>query len=106
MEATVGVAYSSDPHEVRRVAVEAAKKVERVLGEPAPVCHLASFGDSSIEFLLRFWIDDPEAGSANVTGQVLLQVWDAFKAEGIEFAYPHRQLLIPQPLRIESAPAA
>jgi len=106
MEATVGVAYSSDPHEVRRVAVEAAKKVERVLVEPPPVCHLASFGDSSIGFLLRFWIDDPQAGSANVTGQVLLQVWDAFKAEGIEFAYPHRQLVIPQPLRIESAPAA
>lgn len=106
MEATIGVAYSSDPHEVRRIAVEAAKKVERVLGEPAPVCHVASFGDSSIEFLLRFWIDDPESGSANVTGQVLLQVWDAFKAEGIEFAYPHRQLVLPQPLRIESAPAA
>jgi small-conductance mechanosensitive channel len=106
MEATIAVAYSSDPHQVRRVAVEAAKKAARVLGEPAPVCHLAGFGDSSIEFLLRFWIDDPEAGAANVTGQVLLQVWDAFKAEGIEFAYPHRQLVIPQPLRIESAPAA
>jgi small-conductance mechanosensitive channel len=106
MEATIAVAYSSDPHQVRRVAVEAAKEVERVLGEPLPVCHLASFGDSSIEFLLRFWIDDPEAGSANVTGQVLLQVWDAFKAEGIQFAYPHRQLLVPQPLRIETAPAA
>ncbi len=106
MEATIGVAYSSDPHQVRKVAVEAAKKAERVLGEPAPVCHLASFGDSSIEFLLRFWIEDPEAGAANVTGQVLLQVWDAFKAEGIQFAYPHRQLVIPQPLRIESAPAA
>ena len=106
MEATIAVAYSSDPHQVRRVAVEAAKKAARVLGEPAPVCHLASFGDSSIEFLLRFWIDDPEAGAANVTGQVLLQVWDAFKAEGIDFAYPHRQLVIPQPLKIESAPAA
>jgi small-conductance mechanosensitive channel len=106
MEATIAVAYGSDPHQVRRVAVEAAKKAARVLGEPAPVCHLASFGDSSIEFLLRFWIDDPQAGAANVTGQVLLQVWDAFKAEGIEFAYPHRQLVIPQPLRIESAPAA
>ncbi|MDX1575322.1 MAG: mechanosensitive ion channel [Kiloniellales bacterium] len=106
MEATFGVDYASDPHQVRRVAVEAARKVERVLGEPAPVCHLSAFGDSSIEFLLRFWITDPEAGSANVTGQVLLQVWDAFKAEGIAFAYPHRQLVLPQPIRIETAPAA
>ena len=106
MEATIAVAYSSDPHQVRRVAVEAAKKVERVLGEPGPVCHVSAFADSSIEFLLRFWINDPEGGAANVTGQVLLQVWDAFKAEGIEFAYPHRQLVIPQPLKIESAPAA
>ena len=103
METTFGVAYSSDPHQVRRVAVEAAKKVERVMAEPPPVCHLSGFGDSSIEFLLRFWITDPEAGAANVTGLVLLQVWDAFKAEGIEFAYPHRQLVIPQPLKIETA---
>jgi small-conductance mechanosensitive channel len=103
---TIAVAYSSDPHQVRRVAVEAAKKVERVLGEPGPVCHVSAFADSSIEFLLRFWINDPEGGAANVTGQVLLQVWDAFKAEGIDFAYPHRQLVIPQPLKIESAPAA
>jgi len=106
METTFGVAYSSDPHRVREVAVEAAKKAKRVLGEPAPVCHLCAFGDSSLEFLLRFWINDPSAGAANVTGQVLLEVWDAFKAEGIEFAYPHRQLLIPQPLRVETAPAA
>jgi len=103
METTFGVSYDSDPHQVRRVAVEAAKKVGRVISEPPPVCHLAGFGDSSIDFLLRFWITDPEGGAANVTGQVLLQIWDAFKAEGIEFAYPHRQLLIPQPLKIEPA---
>jgi len=106
METTFGVAYSSDPHRVRAAAVEAAKKAKRVLAEPSPVCHLCAFGDSSLEFLLRFWINDPSAGAANVTGQVLLEVWDAFKAEGIEFAYPHRQLLIPQPLRVETAPAA
>jgi small-conductance mechanosensitive channel len=106
LETTFGVDYASDPHEVRRIAVEAAKKVERVLGEPAPVCHVSAFADSSIEFLLRFWINDPESGSANVTGQVLLKVWDAFKAEGIHFAYPHRQLVLPQPLKIETAPAA
>jgi small-conductance mechanosensitive channel len=106
METTFGVAYQSDPHQVRSVAVEATKKVPRVLGDPAPVCHLCAFGDSSLDFLLRFWINDPSAGAANVTGQVLLQIWDAFKAEGIEFAYPHRQLLVPQPLRIETAPAA
>ena len=106
METTFGVSYDSDPHQVRRVATEATKKVARVLGDPDPVCHLSGFGDSSLEFLLRFWINDPEAGAVNVTGQVLLQVWDAFKAEGIEFAYPHRQLVLPQPLRIEPAPAA
>jgi small-conductance mechanosensitive channel len=64
LEATFGVDYGSDPHQVRRVAVEAAKAVERVLGEPAPVCHVSAFADSSIEFLLRFWINDPESGSA------------------------------------------
>ena len=68
----------------------------RVLISPAPVCHLKAFGDSSLDFTLRFWIRDPVDGVTNVRGQVLLALWDAFKREGIEIPYPVRDVRITQ----------
>ena len=69
MEVTFGVSYDCDPHEVRRIAREAASKPERVVSERMPVCHLTAFGDSSLDFVLRFWIRDPSGGVANHQGR-------------------------------------
>ena len=49
-----GTAYSDDPHVVRKLAVDAAKGVDRVLSYKAPVCHIVGFGDSSVDYILRF----------------------------------------------------
>jgi len=43
---------------------------------------------------LRVWIDDPRNGVANVKDAVLLAVWDSFHANGIEIAFPQRDLHI------------
>src|SRR6266571_2397400 len=96
-----GVDVASDPHQVRRVAVEATTSVPRVLAEPAPVCHFVAFGSKSLDFMLRFWIDDPVAGITNVRGLVLLALWDAFKREGIEIPSPIQDVRL-----TEAAPAA
>ncbi|MFN3701034.1 MAG: mechanosensitive ion channel family protein [Alphaproteobacteria bacterium] len=89
-----GVHYKSDPHLVTKVAIEAATKPERVVAHPAPVCWIIGFGDSSIDFDLRFWIKDAEKGVANVRGMVFLALWDAFKEHGIEIPYPHREVYL------------
>src|SRR6266699_2730223 len=70
LDVPFGVDVTGDPHQVRRVAVEAAAAVERVLKNPAPVCHFVGFGSKSLDFMLRFWIDDPIAGVTNVRGVV------------------------------------
>ncbi|MGE0856551.1 MAG: mechanosensitive ion channel family protein [Hyphomicrobiaceae bacterium] len=89
-----GVSYDSDPHEVRRIAVAAAQSVKRVQTVQAPVCHITAFGDSSINFVLRFWIDDPQDGVTNIRGGVFLALWDAFKQAGITIPYPHREIIV------------
>jgi len=89
-----GVAYASDPHQVRRLASEAAAAVPRVMDSPAPVCHIVGFGDSSIDFILRFWIRDPTGGLTNVRGGVYLALWDALKAANIEIPFPRRDVTI------------
>lgn len=89
-----GVSYESDPHEVKRLAPAAALTVKRVIAVPAPVCHVVSFGDSSVDFVLRFWIRDPVNGLTNVRGDVFLALWDALKAADIDIPFPHREVRI------------
>jgi small-conductance mechanosensitive channel len=65
------------------------------------VCHISGFGDSSVDYVLRFWIADPHAGTLNVRGNVYLALWDALKEAGIEIPYPHRHLIVSSPLPVE-----
>ena len=94
LDVAFGVAYGSDLHAVRELAVEAAKRANRVLASPTPVCHLTGFGDSAVNLLLRFWIQDPANGVTNIKGAVLLGLWDAFKERGIEIPFPQRDVRI------------
>ncbi|MDE0801276.1 MAG: mechanosensitive ion channel [Rhodospirillaceae bacterium] len=90
MEVKFGTSYDSDPHTVRELAVAAAEKPARVVDYPPPVCHLKEFGDSSLNFVLRFWIRDPAKGVTNVKGLVLLALWDSLKEHNIQIPYPQQ----------------
>lgn len=104
LEIKFGVSYDSDPHLVRKIAVEAATDVERVLSSPAPVCHLVEFGDSSIDFVLRFWIIDPAEGVVNIKGKVFLALWDTLKEHDVKIPFPHREVILREPIRAASPP--
>jgi small-conductance mechanosensitive channel len=94
LEVTFGVSYEADPHEVRALAVEAVKALPRIENHPRPVCHITGFGDSSVDFVLRFWIHDPSEGVVNIKGNVYLALWDALKAADIEIPYPKRDVYV------------
>lgn len=87
-----GTAYDDDPHKVRAIAIEAALGVERVLKDRRPVCHIVGFGDSSVDYILRFWIMDPTGGLTNIRGNVYLALWDAFQEHGISIPFPQREV--------------
>jgi small-conductance mechanosensitive channel len=84
----------ADLHDVRRFASEAARQVKRVVGTPAPVCHITEFGDNAVQLLLRFWIEDPQNGVKNVKGDVYLALWDAMRAHGVSLPNPQREIRI------------
>jgi small-conductance mechanosensitive channel len=87
-----GVGYGSDMRQVRQLAIDAARHASRVVAKPEPVCHMTEFADNSVNFLLRFWIEDPAAGTVNVKGEVFLALWDRFKEHGIELPFPQRDI--------------
>lgn len=90
----IGVDYASDLEQVQSILIGCAQAAERVLPEPAPVAWIVGFGDSSVDFELRFWISDPEAGIGNVQGDVYMRIWKAFADAGITIPYPQRDVRI------------
>ena len=87
-----GTAYHDNPHDVRRIAIAAAQSVDRVLSDRNTVCHIVGFGDSSVDYILRFWIKDPTGGLTNIRGNVFLALWDAFAENGISIPFPQREV--------------
>ena len=92
LKVPVGVHYKSDVHKAMDLCLEATGEVDRVLKDPKAVCLLKGFGDSSVDLELRFWINDPMNGRANVMSQILLKIWDKFHQHNIEIPYPQRDL--------------
>lgn len=92
VKAPVGVAYGSDIELVEKLLLEAVKDAPRVLDTPAPRVNLTGFGDSSVDFEIRFWILDPEEGMSNIRSDVYKRVWKLFKENGIEIPFPQRDL--------------
>ncbi|WP_040615737.1 mechanosensitive ion channel domain-containing protein [Oceanicola granulosus] len=89
-----GTSYADNPHEVRRIAIAAAESVDRVLTDRPTVCHITGFGDSSVDYILRFWIRDPTGGLTNIRGNVYLALWDAFREHGISIPFPQREVKV------------
>ncbi|GAB5447270.1 mechanosensitive ion channel family protein [Gymnodinialimonas sp.] len=89
-----GTSYGDDPHIVRKLAIDAAQEVNRVLKDRPPVCHIVGFGDNSVDYILRFWIKDPTGGLTNIRGNVYLALWDAFSANDISIPFPQREVRV------------
>jgi small-conductance mechanosensitive channel len=100
LEVKFGTSYGDDPHATREMTVEAVAGLKRVLSNPAPVCHVVGFGNSSVDFVLRFWIEDPQNGITNISGLVYLAIWDVFKQRGVSIPYPHRELRMREPVQV------
>lgn len=94
---SVGVSYDTDIEEAIRIMEEAARSRPRVLAEPAPKALLTQFADSSINLELGFWIADPQEGLGGVRSDVNLAIWKAFKEQGIEIPFPHREVRVINP---------
>src|SRR3546814_19409971 len=79
---TVGVSYETDIHRAQSLMLEAAKASPRVLASPEPMVWLKGFGERAVEFDVRVWISDPEAGVGSVQGDILTRIWDLLRENG------------------------
>jgi small-conductance mechanosensitive channel len=89
-----GVSYGTDIHKVQKLALDAAKENKRCMKKPEPTCWLRNFGESSVDFILVFWVEDITEGRWNAQSEVMFSLWDKFKEHNIEIPFPQRDLHI------------
>ena len=83
----IGAAYHHNPVEVIALLEATALKVARVLPQPAPKALLLSYGDSAINYGLRFWIANP-MNNVGICSEVNQAIWQAFRDNSIEIPFP------------------
>ncbi|HSG35029.1 MAG TPA: mechanosensitive ion channel domain-containing protein, partial [Sphingomonadaceae bacterium] len=106
VKAPVGVAYDTDLDLAEKLMLQAAKESPRVLDEPETRVLLIGFGESSVNFEIRFWIDDPEDGLSNIRSDVLKRVWKLFHEHNIGIPFPQRDLNLKNNAQFEQLVAA
>ncbi len=89
----VGASYSCCPLQVIQVLSQVALAHPNILENPPPVAFALQFNDSSVDFELKFWLDDPLI-SKRVTSELICNIWQAFVDHNIEIPYPQQDIHI------------
>jgi small-conductance mechanosensitive channel/CRP-like cAMP-binding protein len=92
----VGFHYRHPPNEIRRMLVEAARDVPGVRHDPPPDSFPTEFADSSVNYAVRFWIDDFRR-DVEIAGEVRARIWYAAARHGIEIPFPIRTVIDASP---------
>ena len=87
----IGVAYKSDPEQIKLLLLEIARSHEKVLSDPAPFVLFDDFGESALIFKLYVSVDS--SFSANlVKSDLRFSIFQVFEKERIEIPFPQRTL--------------
>jgi len=98
----VGIAIKTarvdDPHRVKEIILDVLKAMPKILTNPPPNIYLKDLAEMLLKFELEYYVDLRAIPSrSSVKSQVLLAIWDRFKAEGIHAPeYPHEIVLLNQ----------
>lgn len=85
----VSAAYHHDPEEVIALLEATARGQSRILATPAPKGLLLRYGDSAIDYALRFWIANP-MDNVSICSEVQAAIWRAFRDRQIEIPFPQQ----------------
>ena len=91
LDLPVGVAYGTDPKLVKELLERPATQHPDVLTSPGPEAFFMGFGESSLNFELRFWVMQ-ESNTVKVKSEVALEVMCLLDKAGIEIPFPQRDL--------------
>lgn len=93
VELACGVSYGDDLQAVRKIAIAAVSENVKYNKEKDVELFFTEFGDSSINFILRFWLDQPSwTGYVAARSEAIIAVKAAFDEQDIMIPFPIRTL--------------
>jgi small-conductance mechanosensitive channel len=92
------VAYKTDIPSMLELVRKTIRAHPQVIDGPdIPAGEIADaeikgFGESGIDILVEFWMDEIDDGKNHVGADLMLMIWQAFKDHGIEMPFPQREV--------------
>ena len=83
----ISVSYDCATDDVRASCLKAVSRTRGVIDDPAPSVVIGSFGESAIEFRVRFWTKNEDYWDAHF--QSLEEIRSSFAEDGIVMTYNH-----------------
>ena len=93
IDLAVGISYGDNLRDVESLVKETIGSLEGVIRKEKMIFTYTAFGDSSINFEIKFWIkypDDP--GFLSMRNQAIIALKEAFDENGITIPFPIRTL--------------
>ncbi|MGF1550176.1 MAG: hypothetical protein ACFBQW_06545 [Sphingomonadaceae bacterium] len=100
-EVVCGVAYDADLDRAAEVIEQAVESCAKVDGEKKIAVLASEFGDSSINFLIRWWSGSTPRDGHESRDEVVRAVKRALDEAGIEIPFPYVTHTFKEPLRVE-----
>lgn len=91
LEIEVGLAYGTDLEKARKVLIDAVSQVDGVVQDLPVEALFLHFGDSSLVFRVRWWLDS-YVETRQMFDQVNSAIYKALGKAGIEIPFPQRDV--------------
>lgn len=93
IDLAVGISYGDDLEKVRQIVLSAVGNLEGVIRHDDMIFTYSEFGDSSINFEIKFWIEYPDnPGYLNMRSKAIIAIKKAFDENDITIPFPIRTL--------------
>jgi MscS family membrane protein len=96
IDCNAGVAYGSDIEQVKQILYDIANELNYIVKdkpEMAPQVHFISMGASSLDFVLRIWIIDPQH-MLDIQDQANSLIYERFQSHSIEIPYSKQDIYL------------
>lgn len=95
VEVSVEVTYQADQEKVRAVILSVLEENKMILKVPSPIVRLDELTNAGMSFYARGYFTGKRARDMwNIASEIRFAILEAFKKEGIEIAYPQRNVIL------------
>lgn len=90
VDMTAGIGYGEDMSKAKGILMEILESHPKVLKDPAPTVAVSELGDSSVNFVVRPWVQAEDYWT--VWFEVTQSIKERFDAQGVSIPFPQRDV--------------